>query len=118
MIVLAGWLSIAWFGASLAIALGTLSYLNDLVDKFWHPFSYLMFPLSGAAFLVSALPVQFQEIVLYLPMVHGVELLRDGFFGSKFIPVYDVAYLIVFNLVLSVLALLFLRFVSRRVVPG
>lgn len=116
--VLAGWLIVGWFGAGLGVLLGTLSYLNDLVDKFWHPFSYLMFPMSGAAFLVSALPPTFQEVVLYLPMVHGVELLREGFFGSKITPIYDLGYVLTFNLVLSVTALMFLRYVSRRVVPG
>lgn len=116
--VTAAWLLLTWFGAALAIALGTLSYLSELVDKFWHPFSYLLFPLSGAAFLVSALPKNFQEIVLILPMVHGVEYVRDGYFGSKITPIYDLSYLIVFNLVLSVIALMFLRYVSRRVVPG
>jgi len=118
LMVTAGWLALAWFGAALAIALGTLSYLSELVDKFWHPFSYLMFPLSGAAFLVSALPRNFQEIVLLLPMVHAVEFVRDGYFGSKITAIYDLSYLLVFNLVLSVVALMFLRYVSRRVVPG
>lgn len=116
--VAAGWLALTWFGAALAITIGTLSYLSELVDKFWHPFSYLMFPLSGAAFLVSALPPNFQEIVLYLPMIHAVEFIRDGYFGSKITAIYDLSYLLVFNLVLSVLALMFLRYVSRRVVPG
>jgi len=116
--VTAGWLLMAWFGAGLAITLGTLSYLNELVDKFWHPFSYLLFPLSGAAFLVSALPKNFQEIVLLLPMVHGVEYVRDGYFGSKITPIYDLSYLIICNLVLSVVGLMFLRYISRRVVPG
>lgn len=116
--VTAGWLLLAWFGAALAVALGTLSYLSELVDKLWHPFSYLLFPLSGAAFLVSAIPHSFQEIVLFFPMVHGIEFVREGFFGSKITAIYDLSYLIVFNLVLSVAALLFTRYVSRRVVPG
>jgi ABC-2 type transport system permease protein/capsular polysaccharide transport system permease protein len=118
LMVTAGWLLMAWFGAVLAITLGTLSYLSELVDKFWHPLSYLLFPLSGAAFLVSALPPRFQEVVLYLPMVHGVEFVRDGYFGSKITPIYDASYLFIFNLVLSVISLLFLRYVSRRVVPA
>jgi len=116
--ILGGWLLVAWFGAALAITLGTLSYLSELVDKFWHPFSYLLFPLSGAGFLVSALPTAAQDVVLYLPMVHGTEIVREGYFGSQFTPIYDLSYVIPFNLVLSVFALLFLRYVSRRVVPG
>ncbi|BDI61786.1 ABC transporter permease [Qipengyuania nanhaisediminis] len=115
--VAAGWLLIAWFGSALAIALGALSYLSDLVDKLWHPFSYLLFPLSGAAFLVAALPQFAQDIVLWIPIVHGVEFVREGFFGSSARAVYDLGYLVPFNLVLSVIALIILRYVSRRVVP-
>ena len=115
--VAAGWMLIAWFGCALAIGLGALSYLSELVDKLWHPFSYLLFPLSGAAFLVAALPAFAQEIVLWIPIVHGVELVREGFFGSQARSVYDLGYLITFNLVLSAIALIILRLVSRRVVP-
>lgn len=116
--VLGGWLIASWFGAVLGITLGAMSYLSELVDKFWHPFSYLLFPLSGAAFLVSALPPSAQEIVLLLPMVHAVEMVREGYFGSQITAIYSLAYVIPFNLIMSVVALLFLRYVSRRVVPG
>lgn len=115
--IAAGWMLIAWFGSALAIALGSLSYLSELVDKLWHPFSYILFPLSGAAFLVAALPLFAQEVVLWMPIVHGVELVREGFFGSKARAIYDISYLITANLVLSVIALITLRYVSRRVVP-
>jgi len=118
LLVVAGWLAIAWFGVALGFILGSLSYLSPLVEKIWNPFSYLLFPLSGAAFLVSALPASFQKIVLWLPMVHGVEMVRDGYFGSKFVAIYDTGFLLICNLVLSVIALLLLRYVSRRVVPG
>ena len=116
--VFAGWLLIAWFGSALAIALGGLSHLSELVDKLWHPFSYLLFPLSGAAFLVAALPQFAQELVLWIPIVHGIEFVREGFFGARAQAIYDLGYLIPFNLVLTLIALIALRYVSRRVVPG
>lgn len=116
--VFAGWLVIAWFGCALAIGLGAISYLSELVDKLWHPFSYLLFPLSGAAFLVAALPQFAQDIVLWVPIVHGIEFVREGFFGSQARAIYNLGYLIPFNLVMSLFALIALRYVSRRVVPG
>ncbi|MGB3739650.1 MAG: ABC transporter permease [Pontixanthobacter sp.] len=112
-----GWLLLAWFGAALAVGLGALSHNYELVDKLWHPFSYLLFPLSGAAFMVSALPPLAQEIVLYLPMVHGVEIVREGYFGSQANAIYSVAYLVAVNLVLSVIALILARHVARTIVP-
>lgn len=115
--VVCGWLLIAWFGAGLAITLGALSHEFEVVDKLWHPASYLLFPLSGAAFLVVGLPPFAQDIVLYFPMVHGVEILREGFFGSKVRAIYDGGYVASVNLTLSVAALMLVRWVGRRVVP-
>lgn len=114
--VVVGWLMIAWFGAVLAIVLGAMSHTNELVDKFWHPASYLLFPLSGAGFLVAALPPFAQEIVLWIPMVHGVEMVRDGYFGSQARAIYSLSYVIPLSLGLSVVALMMVRRVARRLV--
>lgn len=115
--VAGGWLLIAWFGAALAIALGALSHESELVDKLWHPASYLIFPLSGSAFMVDALPPFAQQIVLTIPMVHGVELVREGYFGSQARAHYDLGYLVPVALALSFVALLLVRRVALRVVP-
>lgn len=115
--VIAGWLLLAWFGGALAIALGALSHRSELVEKLWHPAAYLLFPLSGAAFMVSALPPFAQEVVLWIPTVHGVEMVRDGWFGDRALAIYDLGYLILFNLVLTLYGLLQTRQVAAIVVP-
>jgi ABC-type polysaccharide/polyol phosphate export permease len=115
--VAGGWCMIAWFGIALAIYLGALSETSETVEKLWHPAAYLLFPLSGAAFLVDALPSAAQRLVLYLPMVNGVEFVRQGFFGSKMIAHYDMGYMAVVNTVLTLLGLAQMRKVSRTVVP-
>ncbi|KXU29591.1 sugar ABC transporter permease [Sphingobium sp. 22B] len=115
--VIEGWFMLAWFGAALAILLGALAEQSELVDKFWHPFSYLLFPLSGAAFLVDSWPVEAQKYILYLPMVHGVEFVRDGFFGSEIRAHYDVGYMATFSAILTVLGFAQMRKISRTVIP-
>lgn len=112
-----GWLLLAWFGSALAILLGAMSHQSDLVDKLWHPASYLVFPLSGAAFMVDALPKVAQDLVLYIPMVHGVEIVREGWFGERARAHYDLGYVIPITLALSLAALMMVRRVSARVVP-
>ena len=112
-----GWVMLAWFGSSLGILLGCLAEESEVVDKFWHPISYFLLPLSGAAYLVDALPKDLQEIVLILPLVHGTELVREGFFGSKITAYYDMGYLGAINLGLSFAALALTRRISRKVVP-
>ena len=112
-----GWLIIAWFGSALAIWLGALSHEYELVDKIWHPLAYLIFPLSGAAFIVEALPQEAQTAVLYIPMVHGLEYLREGFFGSKFHPIYDLDYMILVIIGMLLIGLIQMRVVARMVIP-
>lgn len=115
--VIEGWVMLAWFGAALAIFLGAASEKSEIVHKLWHPLSYLMFPLSGAAFLLSALPQQAQAILIYLPMINGTEYLREGFFGSKIHAIYDMSYMASCNLVLTLAGLCILRVVSDEVIP-
>jgi capsular polysaccharide transport system permease protein len=115
--VVGGWLMLSWFGCSLALFLGSLSETSEIVEKLWHPASYLLFPLSGAAFLVDVLPPQGQMFVLLLPMVHGVEFLREGYFGSAIRAHYDLVYMALCNSVLMLLALAQERKASKTLVP-
>lgn len=117
LLLLGGWFLTAWFGSALALVLGTLSERYELVEKLWHPAAYLLFPMSGAAFLVEALPTNAQQYVLILPMVHCTEMVRDGYFGSKFIPQYDVSYLVICNMVMTLIGLMIERVVSREFIP-
>jgi ABC-type polysaccharide/polyol phosphate export permease len=115
--VLFGWFMLAWFGSALALLVGSVSERSEIVEKLWHPAMYLLFPLSGAGFMVDWLPPGAQEVILLLPMVHGVELLREGYFGSTVHAHYDIAYMASICLVLTVLGLAQERYISRRVAP-
>lgn len=115
--VVGGWLLLAWFGASLAMLLGALSEKSELVERFWHPGSYIMFPLSGAAFTVDALPAAAQKFMLYIPMVNGVEIVRDGYFGDHVRSHYDVNYLVGWCIGLTLLALAQVAVIGRGITP-
>jgi ABC-type polysaccharide/polyol phosphate export permease len=117
LLVAVAWLLTAWFGAAFATLLGAWSERSEIIEKLWHPAAYLLFPLAGAAYLVDALPRDFQAVVLWLPMVHSTEMLRDGYFGSVFTARYDVGYLAMCNLAITALAFALERKVSREFVP-
>lgn len=112
-----GWSMLALFGTSLAFFLGALSERYEVVEKLWHPASYLLFPLSGAAFLVETLPKTAQQFVLALPMVHGVEIIRDGYFGDEISAIYDLQYMAFAIMLLLFLGLVQIRRITRDVVP-
>ena len=113
--VVGGWLMLAWFGASLALLIGAGTAFSPIAERLWHPAAYLLFPLSGAAFMVDWLPAAFQEGVLLLPMVHGVEMLRDGYFGHAVVTHYDAGYMGACCLLLSWAGLYLVREAGRRV---
>jgi len=112
--VFGGWLLLAWFAFALALFIGAWSEKSSLVYKIWAPISYIMLPLSGALFLVEALPPAAQYWVLLLPMVHCVELIREGYFGNVFTAYHDIGYVATVNAVLTLLALAQVRDISRR----
>jgi capsular polysaccharide transport system permease protein len=113
--IIFGWLMLAWFGASLALLIGAGTAFSEIVERLWQPAAYLLFPLSGAAFMVDWLPVGMQRFVLLLPMVHGTEMLRQGYFGNVVPTHYDVGYMALCCLVLSLAGLYLVRQASRRV---
>ena len=71
---------------------------------------YLQF--ADLAFLDEA-----QAVLTWLPMIHGVEYLREGFFGSQITAIYDLGYMAVCNAVLTLLGLALIRIVSESVIP-
>ena len=77
-----------------------------------------MFPLSGAFYLVDALPNVGKSIVLMIPMVHGSEMLRHGYFGDLIKTHESVEFIIVCNLCLTFFGLLFVKLFSRGIEPS
>ena len=94
---------------------GAATAFSEIVERLWHPAAYLLFPLSGAAFMVDWMPQNLQKYILLLPMVHGVEYLRQGFFGNVVRTHYDMGYMAVCCLVLSLAGLYLQREAFRRV---
>lgn len=105
----AGWTLLGWFGAGLALTVGSLSEKSEIVAHLWRPASYLLMPISGVAFVVDALPANLQSIALWFPMLNAVEILRDGWFGSHFHAHYDMSFVVGFNLCLTFAGLALVR---------
>jgi ABC-type polysaccharide/polyol phosphate export permease len=113
--IIRGWLMLGWFGAALALVVGAGTAYSELIERLWHPIAYILFPLSGAAYMVDWMPPYLREIVLYLPMVHGLEMIREGYFGNVVRTHYDITYMASANLVLTLVGLFLLQDASKRV---
>ncbi len=114
---LMGWLLLAWFAFALGLIVGAASERSELIERVWHIITYLLFPLSGAAFLVDWFPKSVQEYLLWIPMIHGTEMMRHGYFGAAVHTYEDPVYLIWVNSVMLLLGLALVRETGRRVEP-
>ena len=115
--VMIGWLLLAWFAFALSLVIGGASERSELVERIWHIFTYLLFPLSGAGFMVDWLPRVAHDYILWLPMVHATEMIRHGYFGNLVHTYEDPVYLFLFNAVLTFIGLALVRETGRRVEP-
>lgn len=113
--VMQGWLMLAWFGAALGILIGAGTAFSKIIERLWTPAAYLLFPISGAAYMVEWLPHNFQQVVLYLPMVHGVELVREGYFGNVIRTHHDIGYMALCCLTLSLIGVWLAREATHRI---
>jgi len=113
-VVLAGWLLLGWFSLGLGLVIGALSTRFSEFAKIWRTMNYPLLIISGVFFMVDWLPPGMRDLVLWVPMVHGNEMLRHGFFGS-IIPTYqNPVYLLAVNIVMTFLGLALARIQERR----
>lgn len=115
LLVLEGWVLLAWFGGALALILGALTTFSELAERIWHPTAYILFPLSGAMYMVDWLSEDFRQVVTWIPIVHCIEIIRDGFFGTIVRTHYNVNYVLVVCLAMTAAALALVRRAGRKV---
>jgi capsular polysaccharide transport system permease protein len=115
MYVIIAWLLLIWLTIGIGLTIGALTERSETVERVWGPITYLLFPLSGAIFMVDWLPAKAQKYILWLPMVHCTEMLRHGYWGNAVRTYEDPAYLMVFSLILFFIGLALVRETARRV---
>ncbi|MES2017080.1 MAG: ABC transporter permease [Pseudomonadota bacterium] len=115
--VIVGWILLAWFAVGLSLVVGAASEQSEFVERVWHIITYLLFPLSGAGFMVDWLPKVARDLAYWVPMIHGTEMIRHGFFGNMVRTYEDPLYLAAVNTVLTLFGLALVIAAGRKVEP-
>ncbi|HFC8517389.1 ABC transporter permease [Neisseria weaveri] len=115
--MLIAWLLMAMFAFGLGLIICSIAFKFDVFGKLWSTLSFVMLPLSGAFFFVSTLPYQAQEYILWVPMVHGTEMFRQGYFGNTVTTLENPWYLLLCNLVMLFIGLAMVAKFSKGVEP-
>lgn len=113
--VLVAWGLLSAFAMGFSMVVGALAHRSEAFERVWHILAYLLFPVSGAMFMVHWLPENAREAVLWLPMVHGVEMLRGGWFGAAVKTYESVPYFATSVAVIVLLGLALVRAGGRHV---
>ncbi len=113
--LLTGWVLLGWFGIGLALVVGSSTAFSNLIERLWNPITYVLFPLSGAVFMVEWLPRESQPWAMLIPMVNGTEMVRAGYFGPGVKTHYDTTYMVTVCLLLTLFGLALARRAGRIV---
>lgn len=114
-LALAGWLLAAWHFSMVGVLQGVLVAYWEPLEKFVQPYQYLQLPISGVFFMVDWMPTYAQKLLLWNPTVHCYEMFRAGFFGEEVVTHYDVGYLVLVTVGLSMAAIFSLLHVREHV---
>lgn len=86
-------------GMALGTVLCALGVVSKTVDRIRGPLMRPLFWISGLFFTADHLPTAFREVALYNPILHCVEIVRDGWFaeyhGHHASPLYVLAWIVV-----------------------
>nr|WP_101121981.1 ABC transporter permease [Neisseria meningitidis]AEQ62074.1 CtrC [Neisseria meningitidis]CCP19793.1 capsule polysaccharide export inner membrane protein [Neisseria meningitidis] len=115
--MLMAWLLMAFFAIGLGLVICSIAFNFEPFGKVWSTISFVMMPLSGVFFFVHNLPQQLQHYVLMIPMVHGTEMFRAGYFGDSVTTYENPWYILLCNLVLLLLGLAMVARFSKGVEP-
>lgn len=116
--MLLAWMLMAMFAMGLGMIICSIAYHIEPFGKIWGTLSFVMLPLSGAFFFVHTLPVQAHKYILWLPMVHGTEMFRHGYFGSSVTTYENPWFLLIVNLSLLLIGLVMVKNFSEGIEPS
>jgi capsular polysaccharide transport system permease protein len=113
--VLAG-LAAAWsLGVGAGMCVMGLSVYFPTTDRLVPIVLRPMFFVSGLFFTANDLPAELRDYLLYNPVLHAVELVRDGWFVEYQAHYLDAPYLLGWIITLGYFGLLLERFARRRI---
>ncbi len=92
LLMFAGMGLLLWFSFGFSLLVCAGSEVSPIIGRLIHPLIYFSLPLSGAFFLLEWVPEPYRTYLTWVPMIHMIELIREGQFAIYNSPYIDVPY--------------------------
>jgi capsular polysaccharide transport system permease protein len=115
LLFMGAWALTFWFSLAMSLCLGAASHIWPVVERFVHPATYFLLPLSGVFVTFGMVPPQFREFLLWIPLPHILELVHQGQFGTLKSPSVSPFYVVVWCTGLTLIGLLALKIARTKV---
>lgn len=99
----------ALLGHGFGTLLAALIVFYEPLERFIHPMTYLMMPISGAFSMLDSLPDSAREVMLWNPLAHVHEAMRSAQWGDLIVSYYDIPYVLLWVLILNFMGITALR---------
>lgn len=113
--LIAGIGAVFWLSFGVALIIAGTAYHNRLLERFVHPFAYFQIPASAAFFQVKDIPEGLRSLLMYSPLPHAFEMVRYGAFQNAGAEYFDGPYIISWCMILTLLGLISLKSLNRRI---
>lgn len=111
-----GWFFYAWFSFACGLIAAFMGSANEIFDRVAHILMYLSMPLTGGFAMVSWLSPDVQDVLLMSPLVNSMELMREGYFGMSIKAEYSISFMIIVNLCVTLVGLILVRSIKRKLI--
>jgi capsular polysaccharide transport system permease protein len=112
--VLIGLLLAGLLGASLGLFFSILSMYSKIVNRLVPMMNRPLFFTSGLFFTANQLPTNVRELLLWNPILHTVEMVRDGWFYTYEAHYLDISYVLYWIIGCAYIGLVLERMARRR----
>jgi capsular polysaccharide transport system permease protein len=115
LMLYSGWLLLAWNAMGFALLLSGLAMRYEIMERLVPVISYVLIPISGAFYMVSWLSASARDYIMFIPFVHGIEMIRAGVFGEFIATYYNVPYALFIGTIMNIIGLLIISASRDRI---
>jgi len=114
LVFICAMLLLLWFSFSMGLVIASAASESSAFGRMVHPLLYLSLPASGAFYAMVWLPDHARTVLGWIPLANIFELLRYSEFANYPDTYADVSYVVAWCMVMTLLGLLGLTLIRRR----